>query len=302
MSWRLWFRGILAGYLRTLARPRSATVKKVARIILSKRQELPFVRGTLREISDHVDLAMISIPTFSHTGAPLELDFDFDEVTRGIDSGRTDVQIHLVGSRGFISNADSPKDQHHNEFLTRTAFLDEVSLSRKDVVLALDADEVPYGSSLDSVFYIASKRFIPVSLRLRQFFYRPNYLWENNVFRNTIAARVGVGQFRRIGFRDKGVAVGEGFNGCHFSWQLTPAEMVVKLGTYAHSADYKHLAMLDVLEQAVSCKTYPFEPGVDFRIRELGPDELHQILPKGMKPEMKALSHLLPQQFEEGWE
>ena len=70
------------------------------------------------------------------------------------------------------------------------------------------------------------------------------------------------------------------FAGCHFSWCMSPPEMVYKLQTYSHPK-YRFCADLNLLQNAIDNKLYPFDEGVDFRINEISLDD--DILPKNTK-------------------
>ena len=67
--------------------------------------------------------------------------------------------------------------------------------------------------------------------------------------------------------------------GCHFSWCMTPDEMVYKLHTYSHP-QYRFCANKELLENAIENKEYPFDSSVDFQIEELDSDD--DRLPKSL--------------------
>ena len=69
----------------------------------------------------------------------------------------------------------------------------------------------------------------------------------------------------------------DGKAGCHFSWCMTPQEMVYKLHTYSHPK-YRFCADEDVLRNAIENKMYPFDEDVAFDILELEDDDAR--LPK----------------------
>jgi hypothetical protein len=59
-------------------------------------------------------------------------------------------------------------------------------------------------------------------------------------------------------------------------------EMLRKMLAYSHHYDYRHLAKREVLEEAIKQKTYPFDPGRDFRIRVLSIHRDKQFYPQSL--------------------
>jgi hypothetical protein len=272
-------------------------VRRLARVVVVKRQELPFVRASLRELAGRVDEVFLSIPTVSHSGLELERDFSESEIVSGISMQGTKLTLHEIEGTGFVRNATNSHELHYNEFLTRVAFTRQANVGKSDLILALDADEVPFGDEIESVMRRALPRLMPVRLKFRQFFYRPNFLWEDYIFRSPVISSVLFGQMRLFGFRDKGVTVSQRIHGCHFSWNLSPEEMVSKLQNYSHALDYKHLASEDVLGVALASRTYPFDPGMAFSLRELEWPEFIECVPRGLISELPSIHYLLPEAF-----
>ena len=135
----------------------------------------------------------------------------------------------------------------------------------------MDADEIIYRDSYPYIFSeVESKNC--VRLRLNQFFYKKNYLWEDKDFISPIAAKYKI--FKNhypCNWRDSGPVTSDKV-GCHFSWCMTPEEMVYKLHTYSHPK-YRFCANVELLSEAIDNKKYPFDDGTDFRIRELSLDD-----------------------------
>jgi len=78
--------------------------------------------------------------------------------------------------------------------------------------------------------------------------------------------------------------------GCHFSWCMTPGEMVYKLHTYSHPR-YRFCADEKLLEEAIKNKTYPFDSSIDFNIREIYLDS--EVLPTCIKDQLPLLEKVL---------
>lgn len=258
---------------------------------------MPFLRASIRELAGRVDEIFISIPNVSHSGLPLERDFIDSDLSQGLELEGTTLTIHEIDDKGFIRNAEQSAELHYNEYLTRKAFAKRASVKGTDLVLALDADEVPFGSQVEELYGRAHARLFPIRLNFRQFFYRPNLLWEKFVFRGPVLSPVGLGQFRKLGFRDIGLAAPVSIQGCHFSWHLSAEEMVVKLRNYSHAQDYKSFANIELLSAALRSRTYPFDPNVEFSIRELNWEEFELLVPEGLLKELPAISHMLPSEF-----
>lgn len=258
---------------------------------------MPFVRASLRELAGIVDEIFISIPNLSHSGLPLQRDFTDSELSQGIELEGTTLTIHEIDGQDFIKDAGKSAELHHNEYLTRKSFAKLASVKVTDLVLALDADEVPFGSEVRKLFGQAHARLFPIKLNFRQFFYRPNLLWEQFVFRGPVLSPVYLGKLRKLGFRDHGLAAPPSIQGCHFSWHLSVEEMVVKLQNYSHAQDYKDYADLDLLTAALESRTYPFDPNIEFSLRELNWEDFRPLVPEGFLKELPSLAHMVPREF-----
>ena len=81
--------------------------------------------------------------------------------------------------------------------------------------------------------------------------------------------------------------------GCHFSWQLTIDEMIAKLSSYAHAADYGHLANREILTDAINNKKYPFNEKVDFQIRDIDYKSSPEYYPDTYKEFSQEFEYLL---------
>ena len=116
-----------------------------------------------------------------------------------------------------------------------------------DIIISVDADEIIYG---EKVKYIVEQveRYKVVALKLRQFFYKQTYLWKDKIFISPIAAYYShINPKFPNNWRDTGVPTSE-FVGCHFSWCMSPEEMIHKLHTYSHPK-YRFCAEKELLEK-----------------------------------------------------
>lgn len=248
--------------------------------IFSAPSEIKFLKLNLREAFDHIDAFVVCEFNRTHIGKHRDLLFksflnQFSEEERG-------KIIYVPGdiSRQAVEAEYSNVQAHWNERLMRGYFATKIPLKKHDVVFSVDADEIIFGYQYERILEKLSIFHPAYRLRLHQFYYRMNYLWENNEF---IAPTVCYawyyafrypGQWRYAGKLYKETA------GCHFSWCLSIDDMINKLDAYAHHYEYGHLARPEILKKAVKEKIYPFDSSVDFRIRVLDPHKDPQYYPK----------------------
>ena len=140
-----------------------------------------------------------------------------------------------------------------------------------DIIFSVDADEIIYEKSypflIDKV-----KAHQCIQINLNQFFYKINYLWLNKDFWSPCGACYSHFKNRfPVNWRDEGCRV-PGRHGAHFSWCMTPDEMLHKLDTYSHPK-YRFCADRQLLEDSIKNKIYPFDTGVQFNIEELKLDD-----------------------------
>ena len=120
-----------------------------------------------------------------------------------------------------------------------------------------------------------------VQLKLRQFFYKTNYLWSGKDFVSPIATYYkSINPKFPNNWRDIGRAITHEYVGCHFSWCMSVDEMMHKLDTYSHPR-YRFCANSELLQNAIDNKTYPFDTTTTFNILEL--DTQDSILPMSLR-------------------
>jgi hypothetical protein len=251
---------------------------------------------SLSEIGDQADLVVVTEANRTHTGDvhAYEIADHEAELAQLVPRGRF-VYLPADISYAAISGSAKSSDHHHNEWLTRNAFVDFLDLSPDDLVIALDADEIVYSHAFPAIWRAASRRSplrAGVRLPMHQFYYRVNLLWEDMVFTSAVAGRVRYLGRQSRGWRDSGRRLKE-VVGCHFSWQLTTDQMLRKLQTYAHRSDYAHLASAEILEQAVRERTYPFDPSRAFTLRRIREDEHEKFYPRSISSVRHELAHLI---------
>lgn len=231
--------------------------------------EVKFLNLNLLESYDFVDRYIICEFNRTHTGK--KHDYIFGNYIKSF--GRN-VRKKIIYIRGDISDqVQSPKNSnfaHLYESLMRGYFVKEVALEDKDIVFAVDCDEILYKQCYPTILKKINW-FSPIyRLKLRQFFYRINYLWKDKDIIAPVACRAEYYKYDDYPakWRDEGLVTRE-YMGCHFSWCMSTSEMMEKIGSYAHGPEYKGIINETVLKNAIGKKTYPFDKSVDFRIKQL---------------------------------
>jgi len=242
--------------------------------------ELEFIITNLEECYDHIDKMIVCEFNINHTGVKREYEF-LDLKDRIPEHLRDKLDYHACDVYDVTARAyeDEPAIHRVNEPVMRSWFTKLYDFNDNDIIISIDADEIIYGDKIPYIVDQVNNNGV-VSLKMRQFFYKKTYLWENLTFKSAIACL-----FRNIqpkypnNWRDIGVLTDQ-FVGCHFSWCMTPKEMVHKLDTYSHP-QYRFCSDEKLLEDAIENKKYPFDDGTQFDIRELEPDDL--IIPVSMR-------------------
>lgn len=248
--------------------------------IFSAPNEIKYLKLNLREAFNHIDKFVICEFNRTHIGAEREL--IFERYLKQFTDEERDKIIYIgadISSQVAFAKTDSNL-AHKNEQLMRGYFSSQMNLKGEDIVFSVDADEIIYGQHYEKIMGKLGFFNRAVQLPLHQFFYRINYLWENNKF---IAPTVCKVKYYKNKYPAQWRYAGKLYPesvGCHFSWCLTIDEMITKLGMYSHHSDYGHIANREILEAAVTNKTYPFDPSVDFRIKVLDLYKDTQYYPK----------------------
>ncbi len=262
--------------------------------IFSAANEIKYLKLNLREAGSQIDKFIICEFNRTHIGSPRE--FIFPQFWSQFDAGERAKIIYIQGdiaAQTKFSETDNYIIHEINEKLIRGYFASQIKLADKDIVFSVDADEIIFSSHYPKI--IAKLNFWRPALKLPlyQFYYRINYLWENNRF---IAPTVCFASYYKheypAAWRYQGRLYKE-YAGCHFSWCLSIEEMIKKLGYYSHHQDYGHLARREILEKAVAEKTYPFDPKVPFRVRVLDLKKDRQYFPAALYGQLDDFKGLI---------
>ena len=157
-----------------------------------------------------------------------------------------------------------------------------MDFASKDIIIAVDADEVIYGPSYEEVASKLSFFSRGFTLNLNLFIYKLNYLWKDEPFYAPVICRADLRQERYpAAWRYRGREY-PGRHGCHFTWCMSIPEMVDKLKRYSHAQDHPGLADPIILQNAVEQKIYPFEPGRRFQIEVVDMESRREMFPSAL--------------------
>ena len=254
--------------------------------------EFKFIRLQLKESEGIVNKLIIAQGSHSHSGLPL------DSIENALMSYLTLEErarvIFLFIDLKKVARipARTVKDHHYNEKYVRGSFVHYVPLKRDDIVISVDSDEIIYRSFLEKI--LAGEIVLPAKLKLRQFFYNYQVLWDDA---NFIAPTVAKFSFatplwlRKIKqWRYQG-RLWQGYAGVHLSWFLSSSEMIRKLKNYSHAAEFAHIANEEKLKKAITNCEYIFDER-EVKLRKLSIEEQRSLLPEsfwGMIEEFKYL-------------
>ena len=277
--------------------------KVYLKIIFSSLNELKYIKMSLHESIGYVDNIIVTECNRTHVGTKKEL--LFSRILKDSNFFTEEEKSRIIYLPGYIEgkvkeNVLKTEDMHKNETLIRGYFVKEIRLKPWDIIVAVDADEIIYRRYWPEILsYFKWHNINPaLFLELNTFFYRPTWLWEDCGFRAPTACRVWRYWYKYpANWRYDGKKLGHTVGG-HFSWQLTVDEMVNKLKTYAHSAEYVHLAKTEILQKAIREKKYPFNEKTPFHIRELDIHNDKEYYPDGMEDYIDWFDYLVKEENE----
>lgn len=251
--------------------------------IFSAPNEIKYLKLNLRESFPYIDKFIICEFNRTHIGS--EREFIFEKYWDKFTPEEKEKIIYIKGdiaNSTIFSTTDNNIIHNVNEKLIRGYFASQIKFNNSDIIFSVDADEIIFGSEYSSIINKLKWWRPAIKLPLYQFYYRLNYLWENNKF---IAPTVCLAWYYKFRYPANWRYDGwlyKKYAGCHFSWCLNIEDMISKLGYYGHHKDYKHLADKNILENAVKNKTYPFDPSVNFKIRVLSLDKDKKYFPASL--------------------
>lgn len=242
--------------------------------------EVEFIIANLKECYDHIEKMIVCEFDINHTG--MKREFEYQNLKELVpEELRDKLDYHACEVFDITARAYDREDLIHgiNEPVMRSYFTKLYNFNDDDIIISVDADEIMYG---DKVQYIKEQveKYKVIALKLRQFFYKKNYLWKDKDFTSPIAAYYShINPKFPNNWRGVGKVTDE-YVGCHFSWCMNVDAMMHKLHTYGHPV-YRFCANKELLESAIENKKYPFDTNTDFNIQELKEDD--PIIPKSMR-------------------
>ncbi len=243
--------------------------------------ELQFLAANLSEAYDHIDGFIICEFNRTHTGRARHL-IGYEYLKERLPADKLDKVMYIPCDMSSLAvEAYNNEDAIHdvNEPIMRSAFMKLMQLRDEDIIVSVDADEIIYGDMYPKIVDAVERDGL-CQLNLHQFFYKKNYLWKDKDFIAPTAIKYKyIKNTWPCSIRYEGPVFPEKA-GCHFSWCMSPDEMVYKLHTYSHPR-YRHLADVNILKNVIENKEYPFDPSIEFEIVELDPKD--PIIPRSMR-------------------
>lgn len=243
--------------------------------------EFQFLKYNLQEAYNHIDKFIICEFNKTHTGMPREF-IGWEKLKQYLPQDKLDKVLYLpLDISQYTVEAYNDEDKIHaiNEPVMRSIFMKHINFQDNDIIVSVDADEIIYEKTYPKIINFLKNKNV-CSLNLHQFFYKKNYLWKNKDFIAPVAAKYSY--FKNsfpCNLRYEGEVLSEKA-GCHFSWCMSPEEMVYKLHTYSHPK-YRFCANKELLEEAIKNKIYPFDLTEKFEIEEL--EYSSDILPQSIR-------------------
>jgi hypothetical protein len=232
--------------------------------------EVKFLRANLKESYNHIDKFIICESNIHHTGRHRDFIFESENLIDQFDENLRDKIVYLpcdLQAKAVDAYDDENAIHAVNEPLMRSFFMKLMEFNDNDIIFSVDADEIIYEKSYPFLIDMVRKHRC-IQINLNQFFYKVNYLWVNKDFWSPCGAYYSHFKNRfPVNWRDEGTQV-KGRHGSHFSWCMTPAEMVHKLHTYSHPK-YRFCADEAMLKKAIEDKVYPFDKNTSFDIKEI---------------------------------
>lgn len=242
--------------------------------------ELEFIIANLQECYDHIDKMIVCEFNINHTGEKRNFEFE-DLCSKVPENLRDKLDYHACDIYDITARAFNDEDTIHrvNEPIMRSFFTTLYDFDPEDIIISVDADEILYREEIQGVIDKVKTNNI-VSLKMRQFFYKKTYLWEDIIWRSAIACKFkAINPAYPNNWRDTGVPT-EDFVGCHFSWCMSTEAMIKKLYTYSHPC-YRFCADKEILQDAIDNKKYPFDKNRSFNIKEI--DSNSSIIPTSLR-------------------
>jgi hypothetical protein len=242
-----------------------------AKTIVSSAGELPFVLMNISELNELVDEFLVCESNITHTGESRNFSFldafesDLEKISDKIRPVRMNLEPYTSPWN------DASEILHRNEQEIRNGFTRYVKLKDDDIVISMDADEIIHTVRAKKFIKLLNRKVLPRTsyvLRLHVIIYKISYNWVNCKFQAPVICKAihfmhqDSPQWRYSGARTILKS------GTHFTWLMTPSDMVKKILKYSHRKENEQFANPEFLRKAIESKQYPFEPDRPFQILE----------------------------------
>lgn len=240
--------------------------------------EIPFIISNLEESEGVVDKLYLYEYNYTHTGVKKEycIEKHIDKIPKHL---RERLVYKKVNLDTYIEYAYENEGIIHsvNEPIQRSWFFndEDLKLEEDDIIIDIDIDEIIYKDCYKKLLTELEFRNQPFSIKLNQFFFRANYLWQSCNFSSPSIYKFGM--VSNINKSIKGLKIlnqrdlackSLDIYGCHMSWIMPVDYMIKKLHSYSHPK-YRIYADKDVLKKAIDNKEYVFDRNKNFDILEL---------------------------------
>jgi len=232
----------------------------------------------LEESYNYVYKVCIYEYNYTHTG--IKKEYEIEKVLHLIPTHLMEkLHYKMVDLTNFHVNSYNNEMVCHkiNEPIQRNWFFNDenIKLNDDDIIIDVDCDEIIYKNSYPLLINELIIKKIPLSIKLNQFFFKNNYLWEDCNFSSptiyfykhvkNIPKKISDLHIKNL--RDLNCKT-NAIYGAHMSWVMPIEEMVKKCYKTAHTG-YIHLAKKEIMEKAVKDKIYIFDLKRPFNIKEL---------------------------------
>jgi hypothetical protein len=247
------------------------------------KHELPFIISQLEESYNYVDKVCVYEYNYTHTGKKKE--YEIYKVLHKIPKNLMEKLYYKkvdLTKYHVDSYTDETLCHKINEPIQRNWFFNDknIKLNDDDIIIDVDCDEIIYSDSYPKLLNELNNKKNPLSIKLNQFFFKNNYLWEDCNFSSpaiyfykdvqNISTKISDLHIKNL--RDLNYKTNDIY-GCHMSWVMPIEDMVTKCFKTAHTR-YRHLAKKEIMEKAVKDKKYVFDLNRPFNIEELKYDDI----------------------------
>lgn len=256
----------------------------IFKTIVSSEAELPYVLMNIQENLQHCDFFLICEANRSVLGEPRDYVFE-----KFLSKYQEFADTRILYIKEDIADFVVPWENSRanlfaNTFVIRDGFRRNFPIDPSDIVISTDGDEVLFGKPVGKLIKRLRRRYFKrmgYQLRLNQLVYKLEYLWADCGFRAPVVSRAEI-FLNQVNpqWRDTGTST-YFKKGTHFSWIMTPEEILDKVLSTAHRVEYEHCADIDLIRDAFNRKIWIFQPDRQFTVIEQT-NPTNRIYPRSM--------------------